>query len=629
MNDGDLLHVKDLEVEFHSLGGVIKALKGISFRVRPATTVALVGESGSGKSVTAQAILGLLPRTAKITRGEILLNDPVAGRLDLAALSPRSKRFAALRGNKISMIFQEPMTSLSPLHTIGDQIGETAIIHHGVSRTQAREQTIDMLRLVGFSDPAEAFNTYAFELSGGLRQRAMIAMALLCGPSLLIADEPTTALDVTVQAQILSLIKDLQADLGMAVLMITHDLGVVANVADEVVVVYRGQVMESGTLDDIFETPRHPYLRALLNAIAHFDMKPGERLQPIREIKPCTGGLTAFTKKSHPKPAGAPLLEINNVSKSFSTRKKLRLLGKAPAASVRALSDVSLCLHRGECLGLVGESGCGKTTLSKIITRAMSPDTGQVIFNGGDAPVDLLTLNARQMEPIRRNIQYVFQDPYSALNPRVSIGDSLIEPLLIHRIGNARSRRETALELIRLVGLKPEHLNRYPHSFSGGQRQRIVIARALALNPELLICDEPVSALDVSIQAQILNLLKDLQKDLGLSYLFISHNLAVVDYIADTIAVMCAGYVVEIAPRDTLFKSPLHPYTKALISAVPYPDPKRPLDFAALAAGRHSDPREWAFPFGGRERAEPRLIELDKGHFVRAHKPPGRENSHA
>jgi len=616
----DLLQVRDLDVEFKTLDGTLKAVKGISFRVRAGTTVALVGESGSGKSVTAQAIMGILPHTAKITGGQILWNDPGAKEYDLAQLKPRSASFTALRGNSLSMIFQEPMTSLSPLHTIGDQIGEMLILHHKVSGKDARERTVDMLRLVGFPHPDEAFHAYSFELSGGLRQRAMIAMALMCGPSLLIADEPTTALDVTVQAQILKLIKDIQVDLGMAVLIITHDLGVVANVADEVVIVYRGQLMESGTLNDIFQNPGHPYLQALLKAIPHFGMKPGERLKPIREIKTNINGLLSLRKPDNRNDVSCdPILDVRGLFKSYIVHKKRAFLRKAPPTFNRALNDVSFRLQRGESLALVGESGCGKTTLSKVIMRAVEADSGEVIFNDGGVPIDILSLNRREMEPMRRKIQYIFQDPYSSLNPRMTIFEILVEPLLIHGIGTPKSRRQTVLELIHLVGLNSKHLNRYPHSFSGGQRQRIVIARALALNPDVLICDEPVSALDVSIQAQILNLLKDLKKELGLTYLFISHNLAVVDYIADRIAVMCAGRLVEIAPHDVLFKNPLHPYTKSLIAAVPYPDPGHPLDFSQVLSDRHSSPDGWDSPFGTDERGEPLLVEVSRDHFVRTH----------
>jgi len=531
----NVLQVRDLHVGFRTLGGIINAVNGISLDIRQGKTLALVGESGSGKSVTAQAILGILPRSASITGGQILFSPPGGQEVDLAQIEPASKAYGAIRGDQISIIFQEPMTSFSPLHTIGDQISEALYLHRDIGKAAGRAASIEMLRLVGFPEPAKAFDTYPFELSGGLRQRGMIAMALVCRPALLIADEPTTALDVTVQAQVLGVIKDLQAELNMAVLLITHDLGVVANVADDVVVAYRGRVMEAGSLEDIFERPQHPYLKALLNAVPHFDMKPGERLVPIREIKlpreqlQILGGGDAADDRNG---ASGPVLEVRNIFKSFAIRKQTKLLSSEPDASVVALNGVSLDVEQGECLGLVGESGCGKTTLSKVIMRAVEADSGQVIFSGGEAPVDLLALDARQMEPLRRKIQYVFQDPFSSLNPRMTVGNIVCEPLMIHEIGTVESRREKAVNLLRLVGLGPEHMNRYPHSFSGGQRQRIGIARALALSPDVLICDEPVSALDVSIQAQILNLLKDLQSELGLTYIFISHNLAVVDYIA-------------------------------------------------------------------------------------------------
>jgi peptide/nickel transport system ATP-binding protein len=617
-----VLQVRDLHVGFQTLGGAINAVNGISFDIGYGETVALVGESGSGKSVTAQAILGILPRAASITGGEILFSPPDQEPVDLARLDPASKAYGAIRGDRISIIFQEPMTSFSPLHTIGDQISEALLLHRDVDKATGREASIEMLRLVGFPDPVKAFDTYPFELSGGLRQRGMIAMALVCRPALLIADEPTTALDVTVQAQVLGLIKDLQAEFNMAVLLITHDLGVVANVADHVVVAYRGRVMEAGTLNDIFERPQHPYLKALLNAVPHFDMKPGERLTPIREIKLPPEQLKlidAASGEENRGAAGSPLIEVHDVVKRFAIRKHKKLLSTEPEATIMALNGVSLTVNRGECLGLVGESGCGKTTLSKVIMRAIDADSGAIVYHGEGGPTDLLDLDAAQMEPLRRKMQYVFQDPFSSLNPRMTVGNIVCEPLLIHNIGTNESRRETTINLLRLVGLGPEHMNRYPHSFSGGQRQRIGIARALALSPEVLICDEPVSALDVSIQAQILNLLKDLQDELGLTYIFISHNLAVVDYIADRIAVMCAGNLVELAPREVLFRNPIHPYTKALMAAVPYPDPNRPLDFAALKAGRMSDPAAWPAPFAADDRGEPDMISVSDGHFVRSH----------
>jgi peptide/nickel transport system ATP-binding protein len=614
----DLLTIRDLSVEFRTLAGRVQAVDGLSMRVRPGSTVALVGESGSGKSVTAQAVMGILPRTACITSGSIRFNDPKSGPRDLAKLKPRSKEFTHIRGNRVGMIFQEPMTSFSPLHTVGDQIGEALAVHHSVSAEEKRERTVEMLRLVEFPRPAETIDSYPFELSGGLRQRAMIAMALICRPALLIADEPTTALDVTVQAQILKLIRDVQSELGMAVLLITHDLGVVANMAEEVVVVHHGKVVEAGSLRDLFMHPTHPYLKALLQAVPHFGMRPGERLKPIREIATSAQELGGRpTDRS-----GGTLLEVRHLTKRFGLRKHLRWLSSGPEPTVLALSDVSFSIDRGECLGLVGESGSGKTTVSKAITRAVEMDEGEVLFHDGGRPVNLFALGRQQMQQIRRKIQYIFQDPYSSLNPRMTIGSILAEPFAIHDIGSEATRRAACVRLLEMVGLGAEHLNRYPHSFSGGQRQRIGIARALALQPDLVICDEPVSALDVSIQAQILNLLKDLQKEIGLTYLFISHNLAVINYIADRIAVMCAGRLVELAPRAELFRNPLHPYTRALMTAVPYPDPDRPLDFQAIGLARQSNPAAWPEPFCCGEAGDPPMQKAGNGHFVRATRLP-------
>jgi peptide/nickel transport system ATP-binding protein len=615
----DLLTIRDLSVEFRTMAGRVQAVDGLSMRVRPGSTVALVGESGSGKSVTAQAIMGILPRTARIASGEIHFDDPNDKPRDLAQLRPKSKEFTHIRGNRLGMIFQEPMTSFSPLHTVGDQIGEALAVHHNVTREEKRERTIEMLRLVEFPRPAETIDSYPFELSGGLRQRAMIAMALICRPALLIADEPTTALDVTVQAQILKLIRNVQTELGMAVLLITHDLGVVANMAEEVVVAHHGKVVEAGTLNDIFTHPAHPYLKALLQAVPHFDMKPNERLKPIREI---ATSAQDFARPSLTDQSGGPLLEVRHLTKRFGLRKHLKWLSSGPEATVLALSDVSFSIDRGECLGLVGESGSGKTTVSKAIMRAVKMDEGEVLLHEGGRPVNLFELDREEMHSVRRKIQYIFQDPYSSLNPRMTIGSILAEPFLIHGIGTDATRRAAAVRLLEMVGLAAEHLNRYPHSFSGGQRQRIGIARALALQPDLVICDEPVSALDVSIQAQILNLLKDLQKEIGLTYLFISHNLAVINYIADRIAVMCAGRLVELAPRAELFRNPIHPYTRALMSAVPYPDPDRPLDFQAIGEARQSNPAAWPEPFCCGEAGDPPMQKAGNGHFVRASRLP-------
>ncbi len=615
----DLIRINDLHVNFHVHGGIVEAVKGVSLRIPPGGTVALVGESGSGKTVVSQSIMRILPLAAEITRGEILFADPAKNGevVDLAQINPDGRRMRMVRGGRISIIFQEPMTSLSPLHTVGDQVGEALRLHKQVSRKECNATTAGMLRLVGFPDPERALKTYPFELSGGLRQRAMIAMALVCRPALLIADEPTTALDVTIQAQILKQIRDLQKELGMAVLMITHDLGVVANVAEEVVVMYHGEVMEAGSMEEIFKAPKHPYLKALMRAVPRFHMKPGERLVPLREIKADAGQLMA-AKEPWPEDAdkAGPLLKIDHIKKTFRI-KKSGFFGGA-ADEVQAVNDVSLYIQRGECLGLVGESGCGKTTLSKIIMRALTPDGGAIAYNDRGKLVDVLSAKGRGLTDYRRKVQFIFQDPFGSLNPRMTVLDIVAEPLAIHKIGTRTSRIDMVKELLDVVGLDIRFLNRYPHSFSGGQRQRIGIARALALRPDLLICDEPVSALDVSIQAQILNLLKDLQEKLGLTYLFISHNLAVVDYVADRIAVMCAGRLVEVAGREALFTRPVHPYTQTLLAAVPEPDPSYRLDFEALMEGKASDPAAWPHPFVVDDHGGDMMHDLGGGHFVRA-----------
>lgn len=622
---GDLLKVNDLRVGFNARAGRVEAVRGVSFRIRPGSCVAIVGESGSGKSVCAQAIMGILPKGATIESGEILFDDPKKeGTVcDLAKLDPAGPDYRSVRGGRISIIFQEPMTSLSPLHTIGDQISEALRLHDGSDMKICEQRTIEMLKLVRFPDPERAYRTYPFELSGGLRQRAMIATALVCGPALLIADEPTTALDVTVQAQILGLVKDLQQELDMAVLMITHDMGVVANVAEEVVVVYHSEVMESGAREDIFENPGHPYLQALLKAVPHFDTDGSERLVPLRAIEPRRGGLLQKRSETNTVDHGKPLLEVKNLSKSFTIRSGSFGFGSSEARTVKAVDHVSFDIRRGECLGLVGESGCGKTTVSKMIMRAIDADEGEVVLNDADGSTDLLHLDDKAMVPVRRKIQYIFQDPFGSLNPRMTVYNILSEPLAIHKAGDKAERRELVQELMDLVGLDPRYLSRYPHSFSGGQRQRIGIARTLALQPELVICDEPVSALDVSVQAQVLNLLKDLQEELVLTYLFISHDLAVVNYIADRIAVMCRGRLVEVAPRALLFKEPRHPYTQALLASVPFPDLSRPLDFATVRETTMTDPDSWPEPFDVRDADDASLMGLGNGHFVRAHEHPG------
>lgn len=586
----ELLRIEDLTVEFDLPNGKLRVADGVSFRVPRGKIVALVGESGSGKTVIGQSIMGLLPRKARIVRGRILFDhdeDEATPRIDVAKLARQGAPIRALRGRYMSIIFQEPMSALSPVHRIGNQVGENLSQHLRLSARDRRDRTIDMLRLCGLPDPERAYLAYPFELSGGQRQRAMIAMALINRPSLLIADEPTTALDVTIQAQILLLLQNLQQQLRMAVLMITHDLGVVANIADEIVVLQDGKVVEAGNREDIFRRPGHPYLQDLLAAA------------------PRLSGAAA----AGPRAAPAPLLEVEGLCKTYGGN---GISGKT-GTDEAAVADVSFTAPRGQCVALVGESGCGKSTLGRLILRAVAPDAGAVRFDGED----VLALKGADLLRYRRRAQCIFQDPQSSLNPRMTILDTLREPLIIHRIGNRASQVERAQELMRLVGLEPQHLGRYPNAFSGGQRQRIVIARALALGPELLVCDEPVSALDIPVQAQIISLLKDLQRRLGLTYLFISHNLAVVRDLADYIMVMRGGRIVEQAPGGVLFASPAHPYTRALLAAVPEPDINARLDFRRLAADRMADPLEWPLRYRLAPGDGGNMVELAPGHEVR------------
>ena len=621
----EILSIRNLSVGFDVHGSFITAVDDVSLSIPQGGTVAVVGESGSGKSTIAQAIMGILPKVARISGGEILFHDPAkrGAITDIVKLKRDGPAMRAIRGGRISIIFQEPMTSLSPLHTVGNQVGEALHLHREMGKAEGRELTIETLRLVGFPDPPGAFAAYPFELSGGMRQRAMIAMALICRPGLLIADEPTTALDVTIQAQILKLIADLQKELGMAVLIITHDLGVVANVAEEVVVMYHGKVMESGSLDDIFSRAEHPYLKALLKAVPRFDMAADERLVPIRPID--TSGSRILRQRdgqdadrgAKTRPGDHPILTVRNLSKAFTLR-KTGLLSGGPRRQFRAVADISFDIKRGECLGLVGESGCGKTTTGKLLMRALTADTGSVVYRDNGHEIDVLALDPEALLAFRRKVQFIFQDPFGSLNPRMTAFDIISEPLIIHDIGSHADRIDQVRELMNLVGLDIRYLRRYPHSFSGGQRQRLGIARALALRPELLICDEPVSSLDVSIQAQILNLLKDLQSQLGLTYLFISHNLAVVDYMADRIAVMCGGRLVEMADPHELFNNPVHPYTKTLLAAVPYPDPARRLAFDYVMKHKNPNPAAWPQPFTVGPADETALLDIGNEHFVRA-----------
>ncbi len=615
-NSQPLLSVSNLAVDFQIRDSVIHPVRDVSFAIHPAQTLALVGESGSGKSVTAQAIMGILPSSARITGGQILFTPPGQSDnpVDLAGLDQESDAYRKIRGGQISIIFQEPMTSLSPVHPIGAQVCEALELHRDATHKEALELTTAMLGHVGFPDPQAAMKMYPFELSGGLRQRAMIAMAMICRPALLIADEPTTALDVTVQARILKMIKELQQELNMALLLITHDLGVVANMADDVVVMYHGEVMESGSLRQLFNQPEHPYLQALMHAVPRFDLEPGERLVPVREIEMHSQLLKSHKHKWSDEEKDQPILQVSQLSKTFALKQQKWF--SSEAVQLKAVNNVSFAVQPGECFGIVGESGCGKTTLSKLIMRALKPDTGQITFNDHGELLDVLALDEQALFELRRKIQFIFQDPFSSLNPRMSVFDILREPLIVHKQQDYTAQCNVAEDLMQIVGLDPRLLNRYPHSFSGGQRQRIGIARALALHPDILICDEPVSALDVSVQAQVLNLLKDLQQQLGLTYIFISHNLAVVHYICDRIAVMCKGRLVEQATKQELFDNPIHPYTRSLLKAVPHPELSQPLDFAAILDQSVSHPEAWPSPFTIRDDSAMQYLEVADEHTV-------------
>lgn len=561
-----LLSIKNLSLDFAADSGITNALKNISLHVNRGEIVALVGESGSGKSVTSLSILQLLPSPpATYTAGEILFCEDGTTIIDLL----KRNRYAMqdIRGNKIAMIFQEPMTSLNPVLTCGDQVMESILLHKKISKEQAKQQTISWFEKVKLPDPAAIFNRYPHQLSGGQKQRVMIAMAMCCEPDLLICDEPTTALDVTVQKTILQLIKELQQQSDMGVIFITHDLGVVAEVADRAVVMYKGEIAEQDTVKKIFSDPTHPYTKALL-ACRPVNHKRGERLPVVSDFldpKPATGnkepGMIIPAADTSDK--GSVLLSAENLSVWFTTKKTL--LGKS-VTYTKAVDDVSFEVYKGETLGLVGESGCGKTTLGRTLLRLIEPTAGKIIYNG----VDLTSKKRDELHALRKDIQIVFQDPYSSLNPRLTIGSAIAEPMKVHRIiSTEKQRKDKVTELLEKVNLNADHFNRYPHEFSGGQRQRIVIARALALNPSFIICDESVSALDVSVQAQVLNLLNDLKKEFGFTVVFISHDLSVVRYISDRIMVMNKGRIEETGQADDIYFQPRSAYTKKLIESIP------------------------------------------------------------
>ncbi len=564
-----LLEIKNLSLDFNTESGFVNALKNISFSVRRGEVVALVGESGSGKSVTSLSILQLLATPpAKYTAGEIFFSED--GNEPINLLKRNQHEMQDIRGNKIAMIFQEPMTSLNPVLTCGDQVMEAILQHKKISKTQAKQESINWFEKVKLPNPEAVFSRYPHQLSGGQKQRVMIAIAMCCEPSLLICDEPTTALDVTVQKTILQLIKELQQQSNMGVIFITHDLGVVAEIADLAIVMYKGEIVEQNTVKEIFVNAQHPYTQALL-ACRPMNHERGKRLPVVSDfLNPTDHSRQTRVETQKTKNttmdrglSSVVLLTAEHLSVHFPTKKTL--FGKA-ISFIKAVDDVSFEVHKGETLGLVGESGCGKTTLGRTLLRLIEPTAGKIIYNG----IDLTAKKRDDLRSLRKEVQIIFQDPYSSLNPRLTIGSAIAEPMKVHGIiATDKQRKDKVTELLEKVNLKAEHFNRYPHEFSGGQRQRIVIARALALNPSFIVCDDSVSALDVSVQAQVLNLLNDLKKEFGFTVIFISHDLSVVRYISDRIMVMNKGKIEESGPADAIYYNPQSDYTKSLIASIP------------------------------------------------------------
>lgn len=552
-----LLDIQEIETEFSTPTGVNKAVDKVSLNLKKGETLAIVGESGSGKSVTAMSILKLIPEPpGKIKGGSINFNGKLLNNCS-------DKEMRSIRGNDISIIFQEPMTALNPVLTVGSQITETVMRHQNISLKSAKKRALDMLELVKVPEPMRRANQYPHQLSGGMRQRIMIAIALACDPQILIADEPTTALDVTIQAEILSLLNSLKKKTDCSIIFITHDMAVVSQIADRVVVMFEGKKVEEGTVFDILEKPKHPYTKALLSAVPKLgDMKN----KPYPEAIPVAG---TNSKKIKPlKGLKEKLLDVKNLTTIFPI--STGILGKV-VANVRAVEDVSFSINKGQTFSLVGESGCGKSTVGRSILRLEKPTNGKVLLE----KKDYLQFNKNELKKHRSNMQMVFQDPFASLNPRQKAGSIVDEMLKVHGYKDRDERYEIVSELFLRVGLNSQHMSNYPHEFSGGQRQRVAIARALALNPKLVILDEAVSALDVSVQASVLNLLMELQSEYQLSYLFVSHDMAVVERVSHYIGVMYLGRIVEIGSRQTILNNPCHPYTKALLSAVPSTDPRK------------------------------------------------------
>ena len=576
-----LLEFNNLVTEFHTEGTTVKAVNDISFTLNKGETIGIVGESGSGKSVTSLSAMRLIPSPpGKISGGEIIFHKKNGEKVDLLKASEEEMR--AYRGNDIAMIFQEPMTSLNPVFTCGDQVLEAIMLHQNLNKDDAKALAIELFKKVQLPDPERIYSTYPHQISGGQKQRVMIAMAMSCEPSVLIADEPTTALDVTVQKTILELMQDLQREQDMGIMFITHDLGVIAELADKVVVMYKGKIVEQGNVWDIFTNPKHPYTKGLLACRPPLEKRYSflptvsdfMKIDPNGNIIDNNISVEEFTKnlvisdserkeKQKKLFAQNPVLQLNGLKTFFPIRNGF--FGGI-SSYVKAVNDVSFDVYPGETLGLVGESGCGKTTIGRTILRLEEPTEGAMIYKGQD----IAKMNAAELRDFRKEVQIIFQDPYSSLNPRMTIGNAIMEPMQVHNILNTdEERKEKVKELLTKVSLDPSHFYRYPHEFSGGQRQRIGIARALAVDPKFIICDESVSALDVSVQAQVLNLLNDLKEEFGLTYIFISHDLSVVKYMSDRMVVMQEGKIEEMGDSDQIYSSPKTDYTKRLIDAIP------------------------------------------------------------
>ena len=598
--ENTLLEFKNLVTEFHTEGTIVKAVNGVSFTLNKGETIGIVGESGSGKSVTSLSAMRLIPSPpGVISGGEIIFHGKDGKSTDLLAITEEEMR--KFRGNDIAMIFQEPMTSLNPVFTCGDQVMEAIVLHQKLNKKAAKALTISLFKEVQLPDPERIFSTYPHQISGGQKQRVMIAMAMSCQPSVLIADEPTTALDVTVQKTILQLMQNLQKEHDMGIMFITHDLGVIAELADKVVVMYKGNIVEQGSVWDIFNNPKHPYTKGLLACRPPLDkrytflptvsdfMKIGEN----GEILDNGVSVAEFTKdlaipdsdrkaKQEKLFAQEPIMKIKNLKTYFPIRNGF--FGGI-TSYVKAVDEVTFDVYPGETLGLVGESGCGKTTIGRTILRLEEPTEGEMIYKGND----IAKMNAEQLRAFRKEVQIIFQDPYSSLNPRMTIGNAIMEPMQVHKIlENDEQRKKKVEELLTRVSLDPAHFYRYPHEFSGGQRQRIGIARALAVNPKFIICDESVSALDVSVQAQVLNLLNELKEEFGLTYIFISHDLSVVKYMSDRMVVMQDGKIEELGDADQIYNNPETEYTKKLIDAIPegkLEDIKRHLESKGVKVG--------------------------------------------